>query len=56
MFNLSDNNHVPSNKHQHRTVMFNKSAFDKNYIQGKYGAIPYFEIDDKPSSLLYGEE
>ena len=34
----------------------NKSAFDKNYIQGKYGAIPYFEIDDKLNQLLYGEE
>src|SRR5690606_22858979 len=22
----------------------NKSAFDKNYLEGKYGAIPYFEI------------
>jgi AAA15 family ATPase/GTPase len=34
----------------------NKSAFDKNYIQGKYGAIPYFEIDEKLNHLLYGEE
>lgn len=34
----------------------NKSAFDKNYIQGTYGAIPYFEITDKLSQLLYGEE
>ena len=34
----------------------NKSAFDKNYIQGKYGAVPYFEIDDKLNKLLYGEE
>ena len=33
----------------------NKSAFDKNYIQGKYGAIPYFEIDEKLNRLLYGE-
>lgn len=33
----------------------NKSAFYKNYIQGKYGAIPYFEIDDKLIKLLYGE-
>lgn len=33
----------------------NKSAFDKNYIQGKYGAIPYFEIDEKLNQLLYGE-
>jgi AAA15 family ATPase/GTPase len=32
----------------------NKSAFDKNYIQGKYGAIPYFEVDDKLNDLLYG--
>lgn len=34
----------------------NKSAFDKNYSQGKYGAIPYFEIDEKLNQLLYGEE
>jgi len=34
----------------------NKSAFNKNYIQGKYGAVPYFEIDDKLNKLLYGEE
>lgn len=34
----------------------NKSAFDKNYIQGKYGAIPYFEIDEKLNQLLYGEQ
>jgi hypothetical protein len=32
----------------------NKSAFDKNYLDGKYGAIPYFEIDDKLNELLYG--
>lgn len=34
----------------------NKSAFDKNYIEGKYGAIPYLEFDDKLIQLLYGEE
>jgi AAA15 family ATPase/GTPase len=33
----------------------NKSAFDKNYSQGNYGAIPYLEIDDKLNQLLYGE-
>lgn len=33
----------------------NKSAFNKNYIQGKYGAIPYFEIDEKLNQFLYGE-
>lgn len=32
-----------------------KSAFDKNYIEGKYGAVPYFEIDEKLNQLLYGE-
>ena len=32
-----------------------KSAFDKNYIDGKYGAIPYFEIDEKLNQLLYGK-
>jgi AAA15 family ATPase/GTPase len=36
-------------------VVRNKSAFDKNYAQGKYGAIPYFEIDKKMSQLMYGE-
>lgn len=34
----------------------NKSAFDKNYLDGKYGAIPYFDIDQKLNQLLYGEE
>ena len=32
-----------------------KSAFDKNYIEGRYGAVPYFEIDEKLNQLLYGE-
>lgn len=32
----------------------NKSAFDKNYLEGKYGAIPYFENDEKINELLYG--
>ncbi len=32
-----------------------KSAFDKNYIQGKYGAIPYFEENEKLMEPLYGE-
>ncbi len=31
----------------------NKSAFDKNYLEGKYGAIPYFNIDKKLNELLY---
>ncbi len=31
----------------------NKSAFDKNYLEGKYGAIPYFDIDEKLYELLY---
>ena len=30
-----------------------KSAFDKNYLDGKYGAVPYFEFDEKLKSLLY---
>lgn len=33
----------------------NKSAFAKNYLEGKYGAIPYFEIDEKLNELLYGK-
>ncbi len=33
----------------------NKSAFDKNYLEGKYGAIPYFGIDEKQNELLYGK-
>jgi AAA15 family ATPase/GTPase len=33
----------------------NKSAFDKNYLDGKYGAIPYFGIDEKLNQLLYGK-
>lgn len=32
-----------------------KSAFDKNYLDGKYGAIPYFNVDDKLNQLLYGK-
>ena len=31
----------------------NKTAFEKNYLEGKYGAIPYFERDEKLTSLLY---
>lgn len=34
----------------------NKSAFDKNYLEGKYGAIPYFDLDDKLNELLYGKK
>lgn len=33
----------------------NKSAFAKNYLDGKYGAIPYFDIDRKLNELLYGK-
>lgn len=33
----------------------NKSAFDKNYLEGKYGAIPFFGIDEKLNDLLYGK-
>ena len=32
----------------------NKSAFDKNYLTGKYGGIPYFDFDEKLNDLLYG--
>lgn len=31
-----------------------KSAFDKNYIEGKYGAVPFFEDNDKLIALLHG--
>lgn len=34
----------------------NKSAFDKNYLEGKYGGIPYFDLDEKLIDLLYGAE
>ena len=34
----------------------NNSAFAKNYRDGKYGAIPYFDIDAKLNQLLYGKE
>lgn len=33
----------------------NKSAFQKNYLEGKYGAIPYFGIDEKLNELLHGK-
>ena len=32
----------------------NTSAFEKNYLEGKYGAIPYF-IDDALEEILYGK-
>lgn len=32
-----------------------KSAFSKNYLEGKYGAIPYFDHDEKLHQLLYGK-
>ncbi|MGE0089380.1 MAG: ATP/GTP-binding protein [Bacteroidales bacterium] len=35
------------------TLVRNKSAFDKNYIQGKYGAIPYFGGEERLIKLLY---
>ncbi len=33
----------------------NKSAFDKNYFEGKYGAIPFFDIDEKSNDLIHGK-
>lgn len=33
-----------------------KSAFDRNYLSGRYGAVPYFETDNKLIDLLYGKE
>lgn len=33
-----------------------KAAFEKNYKEGKYGAIPYIESDNKLAELLYGEK
>ena len=33
----------------------NKSAFNKNYFEGKYGAIPYFGVNEKLNDLLYGK-
>ena len=32
------------------------SAYDKNYIRGKYGAIPYFENKERLINLMYGKE
>ncbi|TDY66376.1 hypothetical protein CLV96_3946 [Leptospira meyeri] len=32
----------------------NKSAFSKNYLNGKYGAIPYFDFDKELVDLLHG--
>jgi AAA15 family ATPase/GTPase len=34
----------------------NTAAYDKNYLDGKYGAIPYFDLDEKLISLLYGKD
>ena len=33
-----------------------KSAYEKNYTVGKYGAVPYFEHNEKLNVLLYAEE
>lgn len=33
-----------------------KSSFNKNYATGKYGAVPYFEFDEKLNQLMYGKE
>lgn len=33
-----------------------KSAFDKNYIEGKYGAVPLFDDNNKLIDLLHGQE
>jgi|AntRauTorcE11898_2_1112593.scaffolds.fasta_scaffold06631_2 AAA15 family ATPase/GTPase len=30
------------------------TAFEKNYMMGKYGAIPYIESEDKLADLIYG--
>jgi AAA15 family ATPase/GTPase len=34
----------------------NKTAFAKNYLDGKYGAIPYFELDAKLNALLHEQK
>ena len=34
----------------------NKSAFEKNYLEGKYGAIPYFKYEKDIIDLLYEDE
>ena len=34
----------------------NKSDFAKNYLEGKYGAIPYFASDSKSKSLFHGQK
>jgi len=33
-----------------------KTAFEKNYKEGKYGAIPYIESESKLAEILHGEE
>jgi hypothetical protein len=33
----------------------NTSAFDKNYLKGKFGAIPFFDVDENLNELLYGK-
>lgn len=32
-----------------------KSAFNKNYMDGKYGGVPYFDTDEQLIDLLYGK-
>jgi AAA15 family ATPase/GTPase len=34
----------------------NKSAFNKNYLEGKYGAVPYFDYDEQLNQFLYGKK
>jgi AAA15 family ATPase/GTPase len=33
----------------------NTATYDKSYHEGKFGAIPYFNLDEKLISLLYGK-
>jgi len=34
----------------------NKSSFSKNYLDGRYGAVPYLTFDSKLNDLLYGKK
>lgn len=34
----------------------NQSAFNKNYIDGKYGGVPYLNIDAKIEESIYGKQ
>ena len=52
---IGENKTIEVNKYTILAFNVPGNGFDKNYLEGKYGAIPYFDIDVKLNQLLYGE-